>query len=437
MEILLINTYDRGGAAKACLRLHNGLIKSDIHSSVLVLKKINPGLKVFAFEIQNNVSSLQINNSIRKRLKRKIKRILFELHIVKPKPVIDYQKQLRDNFFAQRNKTLEMFSFPDSKFNIVENKYFKCSDVIHLHWVANFVDYKSFFENCTKPVIWTLHDMNPFTGGEHYTEEYIDIDSDGFPVKRILSENEKSTFETILKLKSESLKNFNNLHIVVLNNWMADQVKRSDILNRYPLSIIPNGIDTSVFKPRDKDFSRDLLGLPNNKIVLLFVADSVDNFRKGYRFLQLALAKINKSNIVLCAVGHKSDELQQTESLVEFGEVKDERFMSVIYSAADVFIAPAIMDNLPNTVIESLLCGTPVVGFPVGGMTDLIQHGVNGYLADNVSVDSLLSTIQHFFETMHMFNKNEIVENAREKYDADIMATKYIDLYKRSMIKKK
>ncbi|MGC3979004.1 MAG: glycosyltransferase [Paludibacteraceae bacterium] len=248
------------------------------------------------------------------------------------------------------------------------------SEIIHLHWVADFLNYFDFFKNNNKPIVWTLHDMNPFTGGEHYNEVYCGIDENGNPVKRIYTKEEIDVFKNVMAMKMKALENVESLHLVVLCNWMANEVKKSKLFRQFPVTIIPNGFDTNIFKPQNKQFSRDLLGIPAGKIVLLFVADFVDKYRKGYEYLLCALKLINRNDIILCSVGQKSNGLVKSNSHFELGVIQNERFLSVIYSAANVFIIPSIIDNLPNTVIESLLCGTPVVGFPVGGLTDIIQE---------------------------------------------------------------
>ena len=134
-------------------------------------------------------------------------------------------------------------------------------------------------------------------------------------------------------------------------------------------------------------------------------------------------------NLVLCAIGEKNNNLEAIDNVLELGSIYDEKLMSVAYSAADVFVIPSLMDNLPNTVLESLMCGTPVIGFPVGGIPDMIQDGVNGFITKEISVDSLVETINKFLNNPSCFNKTEIRENAIKKYDQKVQSEKYIDLY--------
>ncbi|NCB69652.1 MAG: glycosyltransferase [Bacteroidia bacterium] len=422
MKILLVNTFDRGGAAKACIRLHYGLLDRNINSSLLLMSKNGNSIPS-----SYQYSGLEKKRTIKQKLRNKVKKVLNEFHVTNE----GYMKLKQQQFLSNRNPYLEMFSFPDTDIDITNSLEFANSDLVHLHWVTGFLDYSSFFKKSTKPVVWTLHDMNPFAGGEHYVEQYCGIDDSGKPIPRKVSQEENATFENVLKIKSEALKDVENLHIVVLCNWMAQEVKKSQLFSRFPITIIPNGLDTNIFTPRDKVFSRDMLGIPQNKTVFLFVSDVIENYRKGYDYLLRALDVIKNKDIVLCSVGQKSNELITSETLIELGSIHDERFMSIIYSAADVFIIPSIMDNLPNTVLESLLCGTPVIGFPVGGMTDMIQNGENGYLADDISVDSLVSVLNKYIDKKDVFEKENIVTGARKKYSLDVMSAKYIELYKK------
>ncbi len=418
MKILLVNTYDRGGAANACLRLHTGLLNEGIESSIL--------FKAQQKKIKNAsvLKPLQNSFSTSLKIKNKIRRILIELKLAKKR------KPKENLFIKNRDKNLELFSYPDSLCDITESPLYKEADIINLHWVAGLLDYKSFFEKNTKPVVWTLHDMNPFTGGEHYSEKHIGIDLNGKPIERILIEKEKEEFGKVLKLKKEIFKNVKNLHIVSLCNWMSSELKKSIKFNNFPISIIPNGIDSEIFKPRNKEYSREILGIPIDKKVVLFVADSIGNHRKGFVFLQKAFEKLERDDVVLCAIGSKKATLESTGNIIELGAIYDERLMSIAYSAADVFVIPSLMDNLPNTVLESIMCGTPVIGFPIGGIPDMIQDGVNGLLTKEISVSSLIETLDLFLNSTDQFDRNKIRENAVKKYDQKIQADNYIKLFK-------
>lgn len=419
MKVLLVNSYDIGGAANSCYRLHQGLMKEGVESNVLLALRYK--------NWQNSIvcQKTKIEPSKKIKIKAKLIRILKEFKLYKEKKTIHEN----DLFLRNRPKGLEMFSFPDTNYDITESELYKVSSIINLHWVANFLDYKSFFDKNTKPVVWTLHDMNPFTGGEHYTEEYIGIDNLGFPIKRKKSKQEISIEEKIIEIKTKAISKIDNLTIVVPSKWLAEEVRKSEVFRGKKVFHIPYGLDSEIYKPRDKKYSRELLNIPIDKKVILFVADSISNNRKGFIFLQKAFEKLANSNLVLCAIGNKDSGDYVIDNLLELGLINDERLMSIAYSAADVFVISSLMDNLPNTVLESLMCGTPVIGFPIGGISDMIQDGKNGFITEAISVDSLVSTINKFLSNPACFNKSEIRENALLKYSQNIQAERYINLF--------
>jgi glycosyltransferase involved in cell wall biosynthesis len=425
MKVLLVNTYDKWGAANSCLRLHNGLLKSGVDSRVILRHK------------EKNISftdvlkpCIQVTSKFQ-RVKIKFRVILKKRKVLKQKPASENELFLRN-----RPKGLEAFSFPNSKFDITNSEPYNDAAIVNLHWVANFLDYSSFFKKNKKPVVWTLHDMNPFTGGEHYLEKYLGIDTLGFPIKRNMSEEELRIAKKNILIKTQALSNVDNLTIVAPSQWLAEEARRSEVFKNFPVFCIPYGLDSEIFKPRDKNYSRNLLGIPKDKKVILFVADSIDNSRKGFVFLKNALEHVSDQNLFLCTVGAKNNVIDTTENVLELGAIYDERLMSVAYSAADVFVIPSLMDNLPNTVLESIMCGTPVIGFPVGGIPDMIQDGVNGFITEEISVESLVKTINKFLNNPSCFNEIEIRHDALNKYDQKVQSQRYIDLFNNILNKK-
>ncbi len=417
MKILLVNTYDRGGAANACLRLHEGLQREGVECSILFKTK------------QKNISNSGIVNPLKIKATtfqkgiNKLKRILIELKLLKP------TQKITNSFLKTRDPNLVLFSYPTSNYDITESPLYKEADIINLHWVAGLLDYKSFFEKNTKPVVWTLHDINPFSGGGHADDKIIGVNKHGCPIYREFTNREKFEFEKIINYKLKIFRNAKSVHIVSLCNWMSYKVKNSLVFNKFSISLIPNGIDSTIFKPRNKEFSRNILNLSNNKKVVLFVADSIDINYKGYVFLKKALKELENNNLVLVAIGSSREVNEMPYYVKELGVINDERLMSIAYSAADVFVIPSLADNLPNTVLESIMCGTPVIGFPVGGIPDMIQDGVNGLLTKDVSVSSLADSLNLFLNTADQFDSNKIRENAVKKYDQKIQADNYIKLF--------
>lgn len=416
MKIFLINTFDRGGAANACIRLHKGLINEGIDSKLLLrsitIPNIPEAYRLPVIELEKNIKNKLINKSVNilKRLK--------------------LYKNRQEEFIKSRSKKLEWFSFPNSNYDITNHKLFEDADIINLHWVANFLDYTSFFKQNTKPVVWTLHDMNPFSGGVHYEEIFLGFDQFGFPIPRQVSDKEKMYSKKNIKIKKQALSKVSNLTIVTPSEWLAEEARRSDVFKDYPVFCIPNGLDADIYAPRDKNHSRELLNIPKNKKVILFVADSISNNRKGFIFLKKAFEQIADANVVLCAIGNKNSNLELLNNIIELGSIYDERQMSFAYSAADVFVIPSLMDNLPNTVSESLMCGTPIIGFPVGGIPNMIQDGINGFITDEISVNSLVKTLIRFLDQPDYFDRKKIRDNAMKKYNLKTQSNSYIQLFK-------
>ncbi|MFN3316005.1 MAG: glycosyltransferase [Raineya sp.] len=416
MKILHINTMDYGGAAKACLRLHQGLLLEGVSSKVLFKYKTSQIPETYFFTPPPT--------DFVEKLKNKVIRISQELKLL---PYLSTQEKLEISLRKQR-KGLEYFSYPFAPTDITKNPLYKEADIIHLHWVADFLDWKSFFAKNCKPIVWTLHDQNPFLGIEHYAERFLGIDENGKPIPRKYTPQEIAEEKKMISFKKKILEKVDNLIIVAPSKWLMEESQKSEVLGKYPHYHIPYGFPTEIFKPYNKFFCQEILGLPKEKKLILFVADSVDNHRKGFAFLKKALEGIENKEVILCAVGSKAS-IENKDNLIELGRIQDERLMAMAYSAADVFVIPSLEDNLPNTMIESLLCGTPVVGFPVGGILDVVENGENGYICENIDVSSLQDTIEK--SIYYSFCREEIALKAKEKFSLCVQAKNYIELYKK------
>ena len=419
MKVLIVNTYDNGGAANACLRLHEGLLHKSIASHVLLKDK------------QKNILHTHKIRPFTKRVS-KFGFIKYKIgSFLRKSKVFDTNKipSAEQVFLNNRSLQLEKFSFPSSNFDITETDLYREADIINLHWVADFLDYKTFFKKNTKPVVWTLHDMNPFTGGEHYEELFLGIDEEGEPIQRIIEQREQLISSGNLNFKKKLISECNNIAVVAPSKWLVEKAKNSEVFKNRPVHHIPYGLNEDIFTPKDKDKSRAVLQLPKDKKVILFVADYVTNERKGFIYLKRVVEQLRLDNVVICAVGDKNEEFKSLNNIIELGVINDEKLMSTVYSVVDVFVIPSLMDNLPNTVLESLMCGTPVIGFPVGGIPEMIQDGINGFLTEDISVASLLKTLTKFLAEDQIFDRAQIRANAVKKYAQEKQAEKYVVLF--------
>lgn len=417
MKILHISTYDTGGAANACLRLHRGLMQiKGVQSNVLV-----------RYKKQNEKNTYCAESPTQKKLSRITRRMGYKLGLF-PDPTKSKQEFDKEELLKLYFCDSEIFTFPDSNIDITQHKLLQEADIVHLHWVANFLDYDSFFRKNKKPIVWTLHDMAPFRGGLHYDKLITGIDQDGYPSYRDLSKQEEVITEDLLAHKLNALKGVKNMTIVAPSTWLKNESQKSALLGSYPHCVIRNGIDTSIFKVSDQSFARKVFNLPLGKTILLFVADSISNYRKGFALLLKAMEHIKNDNVIVCTVGssaNKSNSLQ----LLELGRIDDERLMAVAYASADAFIIPSIEDNLPNTMLESLACGTPVIGFPIGGIAEIVDNDKNGELAEEVSVTALKNAILKFLDYKLPVNNNAISKDAHEAFSLINQAGLYQKLY--------
>jgi glycosyltransferase involved in cell wall biosynthesis len=391
MKVLLISGANGGGGGSACFRLHTALLKAGVESKLLFLEKTGDNTQPESYDFFDNKAKLYAHKAWNKFVSSKTYKI----------------KNLP--------KGTETFYFPFSAFDLSDHPLAKWADVINLHWVSNIIDFPSFFKKINKPIVWTLHDMEPFSGGYAYLEHFpLDV------YEEIIAKNEKVKIKALER---------SNLSIVCPSKWLLNESKKSTVFSRFKHYHIPYGLDNKgIFAPRQKAFSRNLFGIPDNAKVILFVATSLVNRRKGFDLLIKAFENIDREDITLAILGTgKVDGLDHIKNKVFLGKIKDELLMSLAYSAADVFVIPSIEDNLPNVVLESISCGTPVVGFNIGGIPDMVIPQKNGTIASEVTASSLADAISEAIDTQ--FDREWICNDAKSRYFEDIQATAYSQLY--------
>ena len=199
------------------------------------------------------------------------------------------------------------------------------------------------------------------------------------------------------------------------------------MLGRFSKTVIPYGLDTDIFNNRNSDGLQEALGIPSDAFIIGFVADSLTNKRKGFAYLNNALNQLNNRKIYLVSIGGNSPALPDNLNHIHLGRIEQDRLLSLAFSLFDIFVCPSLEDNLPNTVLESLACGTPVVGFNTGGMPDMVDSGITGYLATDYSVESLRFCIEKA-----LIEKNGLEAMAidcREKVLNEDTLTKQADSY--------
>ncbi len=324
---------------------------------------------------------------------------------------------------------------PDSLFKLANRYRF---DLVNLHLVnCGFLRIES-LPRFRQPVVWTLHDMWAFTGGCSYVEGCRRFESQcgRCPILGALKENDLS--RSVWQRKARAWKHL-NLTIVTPSRWMKSCVQRSSLLGHYPVECIPYGIDTNLFRPVDRTQARQSLGLPLECNLVLFGATAADSDpRKGFELLASALSRLPREiagkPVVTAVFGNAG--LVQVPGLEiplhSFGTVKSDDRLRLIYSAADVFAASSREDNLPNTVIESLACGTPVVAFDIGGMPDMIDPFRTGRLVSPFDTAEFAAALVAELGADRASRRAACRQAAEERFDMARQATAYRRVYDRA-----
>ncbi|MET3580135.1 glycosyltransferase involved in cell wall biosynthesis [Mesorhizobium robiniae] len=258
-------------------------------------------------------------------------------------------------------------------------------DIINLHWVSIFLTPESIAQiaRTHAPVVWTLHDMVPFTGGCHYDNGCGRFEGacGKCPQLVLPRPNDLSRRNFERKRRAYATIPADRLNIVTPSIWMAEQCRRSPLLGARRIDVIPNSIDLKTFSPQPREQARRRLGLPSQRPILLFVSSKLSNERKGGQLVAQIVERVRADlpDALLVTVG--AGMPAATVEHRSLGSFSDDLDMAAAYAAADVTILPSLQDNLPNTMLESMACGTPVAGFDTGGLPDFVLPGQTGVLA--------------------------------------------------------
>jgi len=415
MKILHISKKDIvGGAAIAAHRLHTDLLYLGFDSLLFTARKEALDPRVITYW-PNSTFSARIKRAVRnKRITR------------------DFSK-----YKTSRPAGAEIFSDDRSRFGREIVEQLPECDIINLHWISGFIDYKTFFGSTARylpPIVWTLHDMNAFTGGCHYDfgcEKY----KHGCGACPQLGSNDPDDLSHrtwVRKKKIFDQLSRKDLHVVAPSNWLAGKAAESRLLKRFKVSIIRNGLNTEDFAPRDKHHAREALGIPTDANTIVFIAQSVQNKRKGFELLQTALGEGEDiENLFLVTIGKNKSALNLNIPTLQIGYLESDRLLSLIYSAADLFVIPSLQDNFPNTVLESLACGTPVVGFDSSGISEMVQSSQTGILTPAGDIVKLRAAIADLLS--NKLKRNKMALNCRSTalklYAPGTQARNYENLY--------
>jgi len=386
MVVLLINTNDKGGAATACIRIHEELLRQGVKSRILFLNKTREDIP-HAYYFNKKLS-------IFKRIEIKLKTLFSKS--------IDIKKMFN----------VEWFSYPYSKYDVTNHFLYKEAEVIQFNWVSGFLDETSFFRKNDKPIVWRMPDLYCCGGGYHYEKDV--------PFQQLTNVLSKNS-----KIRQKALKNA-TIHFVPISKWVFDKAQKSHLIQDFPKTIIHNGLDFSIFKPLDKQKARELLSLPMDKKIVLLGADQIKTKRKGFNEALKALEMIGRKDIQPVIFGKTKEELPTY--LINLGYINNIEKLIQVYSAADIFLMPSLEEAFGQVTIEALSCGIPVVSFPNGGSLDIINNGMNGELAEDFSFEALFKALSKALLTT--YNSEMIIKDVKTRFDISNKVCEYIDLYK-------
>ncbi len=404
MKVIHLTTVDQSGAGRAAMRIVRALKQYGVDTILLCLFR----------RIKDNPDTIQYITP----------RSTIWFRIAKKMRLVSTADQRRQKTFAPYSvKDGTHFFCSDSK--VEQSDWVQNADIIHLHWIDQFIDIESLFSRTKQPIVWTLHDMGAFSALCNYYYYCPRYKEQCGKCPALGSSDEEDVSRQIwLHKKKLYRENLQRLFIVTCSHWLAACARESGLLKYANIRGIPNCIDTAVYKPverkRDENIVRVMLGAVNAK-----------DPNKGYERLVRIVERLVKEqdlHIEVLVVGHGSDNLPFSAaiSVKSFGFVEADEDLAAIYNQADILLYGSYRDNLPNMIMEAMACGVPVVAFPIGGIPDMIEHKKTGYLAQ--SEDDYIAGIMYCLNNWTLL-RNNARQKVLEQYSPNVVAEMYNDLY--------
>ena len=425
MNVLIISTHDQqGGAAIAAYRLLEALNKNGATAHMLTIDKQS-----------DNPNVTEIGN-----------RLINKGRFTAERGMIYIQ-----NGFSKKN--LFDVSLANTGVSITNHPEFKKADVIHLHWInQGMLSIREIGQIVAsgKKIVWTMHDMWPFTGICHHAAECNHFEK-GCGMCPYLNKPSKYDISYTTFMLKQAAYSQGNIHFVACSHWLKQLAVKSKLTAQHKVSAVANPINTELYKPKDKAALRRSMNLPTDKKIILFAAAKVSDRRKGIDYLveaskiisQQQKEKNNIDNYMFLIAGGFSEEIiaQLALPAVSVGYVASAD-MPNVYNVADVFVTPSLQENLPNTLMESMACGTPCVGFNIGGIPEMIDHKQNGYVANYKDAQDLANGLLWVLQQSDTVSDTvsdklpateTLSDNARNKvvttYSEATIAKSYIEIY--------
>jgi len=405
MKVVHITKLPDGGASWCAMRICNASRKKGVDAHMLLMQG----------KVSDNISIAEADWLYRPHANIIIRLFIKVLRLIL-RPRFEYLIHKR----KQAGKTCKaFFTSPVTEYTSLANHpLVQEADIVHLHWISDFVDFPTFFKRVKKPIVWTIHDENPGLGGFHYlshkegaSKEYLRLDKKYEDIKR------------------NALENGNKPYLVAISSYMKDFFKKSPILRDCPTTLIHNGVDCKAFYPLPKAECRAKLGIPLDKKVFLFSSYQIEDKRKGLQVLIPALETLHDNSIILVCLGNYKAVPQTKYIQIRCeGLIKGSELLIEYYSAADFFVLSSFQEAFAQTPLEALACGTPAIAFPCSGIPDLINQKI-GVMSTDFTQKALVEAIK---KAMSMkFNHDEIRNDVVSRFSYDLIAKQYIALYNR------
>jgi glycosyltransferase involved in cell wall biosynthesis len=402
-----------GGAVMAAHKLHSELRALGLDSHMLAARKRTEDPTTVQLPLNNDYLSRLRRHFIKRKLKRRL-------------------KLYKDT----KSKTLEIFTQGRGVYGSDLIRHLPDADIFVLHWSDLLIDYRSLFSHIEPktPIVWRMPDMNAMTGGCHYAWDCERFTGTCGKCPQLGSSTENDLSRSVYEYKdgAYSKRDPNSTCFVAPSNWIAKQARRSALLRKFEIVHIPTGVDCKRFKPMDVAKTRERYGLPIDKPLVLFVAQSASNYRKGFDLLLAALRTLRNDRVfALAAIGSAIPQADLSVPCYSLGRIEDPEELAALYSAADIFVHPAREDNFPNVVLEAMACGTPCVVFDVGGLPEMVRDGDTGLVVPRESVEALRAGIVDLLSNPDRLKamSYRCREVALAEFQLDQMAERYRDLF--------
>ncbi len=412
MKVLIVNTSENaGGAAIAANRLLHALRKNGVDAKMMVATKQTDDPDVVAAV---PAWKYQINFTLERAR------------------IYSLNRMSRQNLFA--------IDIASDGTDITKTKEFGEADVVHLHWVnQGFLSFRGLKRiiQSGKRIVWTMHDMWPCTGICHYAGECANFRGECHSCPLLVKPGKRDLSNHAFRRKRILYSNA-DIRFVACSHWLEEQAHYSSLLRDKSITCISNPLDTEVFCPGDKVAVRKALSLPLNKKLILFASQKVTDERKGIRYLADMASIIKRrhgtetgANMGFLVMGQRAEHLAEMLSypVYPLGYIESQEELANVYRAADLFITPALSDNLPNTIAEAMACGTPCVGFRTGGIPEMIDHLGNGYVANYKDPNDLADGVEYVLNNPSMGDAAN--HYAAYQYNEGRVVRKFMEVYER------